>query len=502
MLLKFLYPGQKRKNILLLRITIIAITLIFQNSVQSQVISGKVKTIRLVTTKERKTNDKRGFPKLQVEEQVLTDYNNNQVLEANETAKLEFKISNAGNRVAKNVRIDINQANEKLKGLLFDSSIDMGDLQPGERKNATVVIAADEKIHKTTAYFRIDVQEEAGFNVPPIYIDIPVNPVIKPLTLSWNSPDIDDTTVFKSNIPVKIRVESGSSIKKVTLFNNDIIQISDFDRQKMKNAYILSLSFTLSEGPNKIEVKIENEDNKTVSGTRNVYYQKEKRLALLIGNSDYIHGGSLSNPVNDVRAMAEALQEVGFEVMKFENLRQKDMKKSIDDFGKRLYDYDVGLFYYAGHGIQSDGFNYLIPVESQLLAYEDVEYDCVRADRILRKMEYASTDVNVLILDACRDNPFERKWSRAASGKGLAFMDAPSGSIIAYATSPGRTAADGTGKNGLYTEALLKYIQKRGLQIEEVFKNVRKEVEQRSSGKQTPWESTSLKGYFYFKRKF
>jgi len=117
-------------------------------------------------------------------------------------------------------------------------------------------------------------------------------------------------------------------------------------------------------------------------------------------------------------------------------------------------------------------------------------------------MEYASTDVNVLILDACRDNPFERKWNRAAAGKGLAFMDAPSGSLVAYATSPGRTAADGAGKNGLYTEALLKYIQKRGLQIEEVFKNVRREVESKSGGKQTPWESTSLKGYFYFKKRF
>jgi len=493
--------GPVKNNILIFKLIFFAIALSFQNSAQSQIISGKVKTIRLVTAEEEKITIK-GFPKLQVDEQVLTDNNNNQVLEANETAKLELKISNTGNKVAKNVRIDLKQANEKLKGLLFDSSVDLGDLQPGERKNATLVIAADDNIHKTTAYFSINVLEEAGFNIPPIYVDIPVNPLITPLTLSWDSPDIEDTTVFKSNIPIQIRIKSGSSIKKVTLFNNDIIQISDFNRQKIKDGYILSLPLTLSGGQNKIEVKVENEDNKTVSGTRKIYYQGEKRLALLIGNSDYIYGGSLSNPVNDVRAMAEALKEVGFEVMKYENLQQKDMKKSIDDFGKNLYGYDVGLFYYAGHGIQSDGFNYLIPVESQLLAYEDVEYDCVRADRILRKMEYASTDVNVLILDACRDNPFERKWSRSASGKGLAFMDAPSGSIIAYATSPGTTAADGSGKNGLYTEALLKYIQKGGLQIEEVFKNVRKEVEEKSSGKQTPWESTSLKGYFYFKRKF
>jgi uncharacterized caspase-like protein len=118
----------------------------------------------------------------------------------------------------------------------------------------------------------------------------------------------------------------------------------------------------------------------------------------------------------------------------------------------------------------------------------------------MSKMEYAATDVNIIILDACRNNPFERQWNRAAAGKGLAYMDAPSGSMIAYATSPGRTAADGSGKNGLYTSILLKYIQQKGLQIEEVFKNVRRDVESQSGGSQVPWEMTSLKGQFYFRR--
>jgi uncharacterized caspase-like protein len=204
--------------------------------------------------------------------------------------------------------------------------------------------------------------------------------------------------------------------------------------------------------------------------------------------------------VNDVRAMGKILGNVGFEVMKYENLTQKDLKKAIDNFGSKLTGYDVGLFYYAGHGIQANGFNYLIPVDAQLTSYEDIDYDCVQADRILGKMEYAATKVNIIILDACRNNPFERQWTRSTSGKGLAFMDAPSGSLIAYATSPGRTAADGSGKNGLYTSILLKYIQQKGLQIEEVFKNVRREVESQSGGSQIPWESTSLKGQFYFRR--
>ncbi len=491
----------KTVNLLIVKLFLIAVVLNFSFSLQSQVISGQVKTIKLTPAKQEEKIEIKVFPRLQIENQIFTDENNNNILDANETAKLELKISNLGNRTANNVKINLNQADENIKGLLYESSIEIGDLLPNETRDATLVIAADDNVPKTTARFSIEVLEENGFNIPPQYIDIDLRPKTGPFELSWDSPIMPDTTVFNPNISVKIKINSGSPIRTISIFNNDIIQISDYKLNKIRNIYSFNHPLTLAEGQNIIRVKVENEDNNTIDEIRKVYYQSEKRLALVIGNSEYIYGGTLSNPVNDARAMSEVLQKVGFEVMKYENLHQKDMKKAIDDFGTKLYNYDVGLFYYAGHGIQSGGFNYLIPVESRLLAYEDVEYDCVRADRILRKMEYAQTDVNVLILDACRDNPFERKWNRAASGKGLAFMDAPSGSLIAYATSPGRTAADGSGKNGLYTEALLKYIQRGGLQIEEVFKNVRREVESKSAGNQTPWESTSLKGYFYFKKK-
>jgi hypothetical protein len=491
----------KTINLSITQLILIPIILSFSFSLQSQIISGKVKTIELTTPKEGETVEIKVFPRLKIEKQTFTDENNNNILDANETAKLELKISNLGNRTARNIKINLNQTDENIKGLLYESSIEIGDLLPKETRDATLVIGADNKVPKTTARFSIEVLEEDGFNIPPQFIDIDLRPETGPFELSWESPNIADTTVFDPNISVKININSASPVRTISLFNNDIIQISDYKLNKIRNIYSFEHPLTLSEGQNVIRMKVENEDNNTVDEIRKVYYQSEKRLALVIGNSEYIYGGTLTNPVNDARAMSEVLQKVGFEVLKYENLHQKEMKKAIDDFGTKLYYYDVGLFYYAGHGIQSGGFNYLIPVESQLLGYEDVEYDCVRADRILRKMEYASTDVNVLILDACRDNPFERKWSRAAAGKGLAFMDAPSGSLIAYATSPGRTAADGTGKNGLYTEALLKYIQQSGLQIEEVFKNVRREVEVKSAGNQTPWESTSLKGRFYFKMK-
>ncbi len=140
-------------------------------------------------------------------------------------------------------------------------------------------------------------------------------------------------------------------------------------------------------------------------------------------------------------------------------------------------------------------------MDAQLTSENDVEYDCVRADRVLAKMESAGSKTNIAVLDACRDNPFERSWSRGTQGNGLAFMNAPQGSLIAYATAPGQTASDGQGgKHGLYTAALLENIALPGLTIEQVFKRVRSKVAQRSEGKQTPWESTSLTGDFYFKK--
>ncbi|MCK6618049.1 MAG: tetratricopeptide repeat protein [Cyclobacteriaceae bacterium] len=228
----------------------------------------------------------------------------------------------------------------------------------------------------------------------------------------------------------------------------------------------------------------------------------QKRLALVIGNSAYQNGGALKNPVNDARAISSALQNAGFEVLRHENLTQNQMKKAINDFGLKLRDFEVGLFYYAGHGIQHKGINYMIPVEADLQAAEQVEFDCVPADRVLAFMDAASTKVNILIMDACRNNPFERSWNRSFEGSGLAMMNAPTGTLIAYATAPGKVASDGESANGLYTSVLLKYLKDPALNIEQVFKRVRTEVTEKSHGAQVPWETTSLTGGdFYFTSK-
>ena len=226
--------------------------------------------------------------------------------------------------------------------------------------------------------------------------------------------------------------------------------------------------------------------------------KQEQRLALLIGNSNYTHGGSLDNPVNDVRAIKKALEGLGFTVMKYEDCSQKTMKRAMDKFGRKLQGKNVGLFFYAGHGVQVNGHNYLMPVNAKLDTEHDAEYDCVRADRVLAKMEGAGSKTNIVILDACRDNPFERSWRRGTEGTGLAFMNAPSGSLIAYSTAPGKTALDGRGKNSPYTSALLQHIGTPNITVIEMFQGVRSTVMNSSGSKQIPWESTSLRGNFYF----
>jgi hypothetical protein len=262
-------------------------------------------------------------------------------------------------------------------------------------------------------------------------------------------------------------------------------------------------SSIISNSESKVVSSVDQNMDKSSSAkqtVQNTISINEKRIALVIGNSNY-KSNILANPENDARAMKTALQNVGFTVFEYENLDYSSLKRAIDTFGEKLKGNDVGLFYYAGHGIQSKGYNYLVPVDAQLQTEQEVEYDCVQADRILAKMEGSGNKVNIIILDACRNNPFERAWTRSATGRGLAFMNAPGGTLIAYATSPGSTASDGSGNNGLYTSAILESINMADISILEMFQNVRSIVTLRSKKEQVPWESTSLTGNFYFNPK-
>jgi formylglycine-generating enzyme required for sulfatase activity len=223
--------------------------------------------------------------------------------------------------------------------------------------------------------------------------------------------------------------------------------------------------------------------------------QPEKRTALVIGNAAY-ESGALRNPVNDARAMARALTDLSFEVTLKENLDQKQMKREIQAFGEKLQKGGVGLFYYAGHGIQVNGRNFLLPVGAAIEHEKQVEYEAVDVGAVLSEMDYAHARMNIVILDACRDNPFARSFRSISQG--LASIDAPTGTLIAYATAPGSVANDGQGENGVYTGELIKAMVQPGLKIEDVFKQVRSAVREATGGRQVPWESSSLEGDFYF----
>ena len=221
----------------------------------------------------------------------------------------------------------------------------------------------------------------------------------------------------------------------------------------------------------------------------------ERRVALVIGNAKYKEA-PLTNPVNDARDMAAALQRTGFEVIMAIDATQKEMNRAIAIFGDRLTADSVALFYYTGHGMQVRGKNYLIPIDAEIKSESSVRVESVDVDGVLDQL--STSDLNVVILDACRNNPFERRANRSVGAAGLAQMEAPKGSLIAYATAPGRTAADGDGRNGVYTQALLKYVEEPGLTIEQVFKNVRREVAKATRDGQIPWESSSMTADFYF----
>jgi len=224
-----------------------------------------------------------------------------------------------------------------------------------------------------------------------------------------------------------------------------------------------------------------------------------KGLALIIGNANYEKAeNNLKNPINDAKDFADVLNRLGYIVKCVTDVNQKDLDSEIDEFGKNLNDYDVGLFYFAGHGMQIDGDNFMTVTNTNFDTEVSAKYSSITLNKVLAYMERASNETNIVILDACRDNPFEKSWGRSLALQGLAPMYAPKGTLIAYATSPGERAKDGAGENGLYTTALLKHIEDKNITIEEFFKRVRNSVYTFSNGKQTSWEHTSLTGTFVF----
>jgi uncharacterized caspase-like protein len=231
----------------------------------------------------------------------------------------------------------------------------------------------------------------------------------------------------------------------------------------------------------------------------------EKRVALVVGNSAYKEVGTLANPVNDASEIASALKASGFDVILGTNVDKRAFDNKVRDFAGLLESADVAIFFYAGHGLQVAGRNYLIPVDAHLQGERDLDFDAENLDFILKQMELGRADkTNIVFLDACRDNPFSQNLARSMGtrsisiGKGLAQVDTGVGTFIAYSTQPGNVALDGKGKNSPFTAALAKHVREPGRDLTSVMIETRKDVLAATGGKQVPWDHSALTGEFYF----
>lgn len=313
---------------------------------------------------------------------------------------------------------------------------------------------------------------------------------------------------------LKVGVKSGSAITGYKVLVNGS---EDRGIKAVRNdGYDLMIdrTVTLARGENRITVSVTNAGG-TVEEVRTVTYGSAntpkpspkpsvvtpslKKIALVVGNGAYPEQ-PLRNTLNDASAVAGRLRSLGFEVVYASDASKKQLDRAINDFGSRAARYDVAMFYYAGHGIQHNGENYLVPVDATLHSESDVTYECTNVNRLLDKLEDSGVKMKIVALDACRNNPFERSWHRSAAGsRGLSAINAPVGTFISYATSPGNVAADGSGTHSPYTDALLKALDEKDLSIEGVFRQVGANVTKATGRAQTPWYASSLyEGNFIF----
>ncbi len=339
----------------------------------------------------------------------------------------------------------------------------------------------------------------------------PVIKIISPesVALRNSGPRI---VVKERDVFIQGTVTDESGIEQVRA-NGVVTELTIIDKQTTR----FSGTVSLSKGQNDFWIEATDKKGNTAKETFKIIYEpltegpitavskgedSEKRTALLIGNAEYLGVPALRNPKNDAIAMASRLKEFGFEVELLTNVSEDQMITAIREYGKRLkLNGGIGLFYYAGHGLQVDGHNYLVPVNAKIEKTGDIELEAVNLKRVLNELEFADNRMNIVILDACRDNPYGDNVVRGgASPQGLGTTNAPKGTYIAYSTSPNKAASDGSGDHGLYTEMLLRVLENpQGIKIEDIFKQVRSYVMEESEELQIPWENSSITGDFFFK---
>lgn len=339
------------------------------------------------------------------------------------------------------------------------------------------------------------------------------NNVINSTAITWQYPLSNNTTTSTASLELKACVETAETIKEYTLLQNgQRLSISRglMPRKADDCLNVFNQTVMLKNGENTFQLVAQTAKGEVKSSVFNIIFDKnsrptepiatetkiEKRIALVIGNADYTEGSKLKNPVNDANLITQTLKSLGFRVMQFNNLKKTDFERAIRDFSTALADYNVALFYYAGHGVQVDGENYLLPVDAKLQDKRDVRFEAVKVRFAIEEFENHPDNVNIVILDACRNNPF-RSWARGGS-EGFKPMNI-GGTLVAFATAPDATASDGTGSNGLYTEELAKQML-INQPLEAVFRETRRAVLSRSSRTQNPQEWSQLTQSFYFKK--
>lgn len=236
-------------------------------------------------------------------------------------------------------------------------------------------------------------------------------------------------------------------------------------------------------------------------------FADDRRVALVIGNGAYEYAGRLDNPVNDAKDITAALEAHGFDVVLGLDVGKQQFEAKLKDYVRKLPGADAAVFFYAGHGLQVSGQNYLLPVDAKLDSERDLDFEALRVDFVLRQMELERSDkTSIVFLDACRNNPLARNLARtmgtraASLGQGLAQVEAGVGTFVAFSTQPGNVALDGTGRNSPFASALAKRIAEPGRGLGSLMIEVRKDVLAATSGAQVPWDHSALTGEFYFDR--
>lgn len=335
-------------------------------------------------------------------------------------------------------------------------------------------------------FLKVSYLEKESFNYPPKIV------ITQPKTERG-------CKIVKSK-SVKI---SGKATDKNGIYE---VTINGIEANLQNNGYFFA-DIPLAVGDNFIKVKATDTkmkssekvfkiNRKSDNISNNNYVTNEKRVALIIGNSNYSGQANLgNNPINDANDITLTLKSLGFNVIKKINANLNEMNNAIRQFGRQNKDADVAFFYFAGHGMQIDRINYIIPLGVNIKEENDVGFECINIATVQKIMETSNNKrLNLIVLDACRNNPF-RTWKRGGDA-GLSDMTPPSGTLIAFSTSPGSTSSNGNQRNGLYTGELIKQL-KIPQRIEDVFINTRVEVEQKSGGKQSPWELARLRGKYY-----